>query len=411
MGKVQAIKAGLNLFRTRTVSVSSKRLFSFAQRHKFKTSGGGLSEDGLILTHLSYHPPRNGFIDTARSGAGMSRDSVHFAVNHGVQAHVGGAWNSCDYAVLMPMSSARQTVGNKFAGGIAADFYSKGKVKIPKGSVIVRRSASIPEGKYRISDASKIKEFKELHGVMVIETSSMDMVSDVNNIIRRLGYKVKSGGFTWGDSLHDFNLFNSFLRANGMKPMMHTYTPNGKIEVLIEHLQVRAKKLSDWTVKDKMGEVIFDYRQEYLQSLKYIEKFANETGFPKDFDTKQLAEIIRTSATPQEAMKLIEAKFKIIKSMNVLQSEASELELLQGFRMLVGGSKSAQISDNLVCEFLRKPNKTRLQKIQKAPVALETVPEQLMVQNPALRSSVTEIAGQYGLKLDNTVANRLYELG
>ena len=157
--------------------------------------------------------------------------------------------------------------------------------------------------------------------------------------------------------------------------------------------------------------VIIPVEQKFKQIEIFIEKFANETGFPKDFDTKQLAEIIRTSATPQEAMKLIEAKFKIIKSMNVLQSEASELELLQGFRMLVGGSKSAQISDNLVCEFLRKPNKTRLQKIQKAPVALETVPEQLMVQNPALRSSVTEIAGQYGLKLDNTVANRLYELG
>lgn len=56
MGKIQAIKAGLNLFRTRTVSANSKQLFSFAKKHKFKTENGTLSEDGLILTHLSNHP-------------------------------------------------------------------------------------------------------------------------------------------------------------------------------------------------------------------------------------------------------------------------------------------------------------------------------------------------------------------
>lgn len=411
MVKIQAIKAGLNLFRTRTVSANSKRLFSFAKKHKFKMEKGTLSEDGLILTHLSNHAPRNGFIDTARSGAGQTRDSVHFAVNHGVAGHAFGNWGSSEYAVLIPMRAARQAAGNKFVGGVAADFYSKGRVRIPKGSVIVRRSANIPEGKYRISDVSKIKKFKELHGVKVIETSSKDMVSEVNNIVRRLGYKMKSSDVTtWGGSLSDFKLFNSYLKANGMKPMIHTNTPNGKTEMIIEHINYRAKKLTDWTVKDKSGGVIVDYKQEYLQALKYIDKFAKRTGFPKDFDTKQLAEIIKSSSTPKEAVQLIEKRLKI-KPMASFSKNISEFQSFQYLRTFGSGNKPAEISDNLACEFLKNPNKTNLLKFQQGPVAIDTVPDAVIQQAPGIKDAIIRICKQNGIKFDNTVANKLYELG
>lgn len=307
------------------------------------------------------------------------------------------------------MRAARQAAGNKFVGGVAADFYSKGRVRIPKGSVIVRRSASIPEGKFRISDASKIKEFKELHGVKVIETSSEDMVSDVNNIVSRLGYKMKSSDVTtWGGSLSDFKLFNSYLKANGMKPMMHTYTPNGKTEALIEHLFRRSAGAKGWVVKDKAGEVVLDYKQEYLQALKYIDELAKRTGFPKDFDTKKLAKIIRTSVTPQEARKLIETRLKI-KTMESLSFDF-ELFLLRAFRLLVGGSKSAEISDNLACRFLKSPNKTSLLNFQQGPVAIETLPD-AFIQNPEMQNKIMQICKQNGIKFDNTLANKLYELG
>ena len=412
MGKIQAVKAGYKAFQSITLSAKSKELFPFAKKHMLKSANGKILEDGLILTHLSNHAPRNGFIDTARSGAGQTRDSVHFAVNHGVAGHAFGNWGSSEYAVLIPMRAARQAAGNKFVGGNAADFYSKGRVRIPKGSVIVRRSASIPKGKYRISDASKIKKFKELHGVKVIETSSKDMVSEVNSIINRLGYETKSADlYYWGKSLKDYDLFNSYLRANGMKPMIHTYTPNGKTELLIEHLFCRFADAKGWIVKDKAGKVILDYKQEYLQALKYIDEFAKRTGFSKDFDTQKLAEIIKKASTPQKAIKLIERQLKIKPMKLSIWENDSELLFFQDFRMLVGGSQSARISDNLACDFLKQPNKKRLKKFKNTPTALETVPDQLLLQDPDLRNSVMQICKQNGINLDNTVANKLYELG
>lgn len=350
-------------------------------------------------------------IDTARSGAGLSRDSVHFAVNHGVQAHFGGSWQTCEYAVLMPVNVARQTAGNRFVGGVAADFYSKGKVKIPKGSVIVRRNARVPEGKYRISDASKIEQFKQLHGVKIIETASTDMVSDVDNILCRMGYKVKSGeAMSWGGSLSDFNLFNSYLRANGMKPMLHTYTPNGKIEMLIDHLNSRSTVATDWVVRDKAGKVILDYKQEYLQAIKYIEEFAKRTEFLKNFGTKQLAKIIKSSSSPKEAIKLIESQFQI-KSMEVIPSNTSELKSFQLFRMLVGGSKSTEITDNLVLDYLKHANKSSLTRMVNAPSGVETIPDAMLVE-PTMKSRALKCCNICGLKeIDNTIANRLYELG
>lgn len=411
MIKVGTIKTVARLFETEMVPSKSKQLFSFATKHRLKTPKGKLSEDGMILTHMSNFVPRNGFIDTARSGVGMARDSVHFAVNHGVNGHLGGNWANSEYAVLMPFGAARETAGNRFVGGIAADFYSKGRVRIPKGSVIVRRSTSVPDGQYRISDAAKIDEFKDLHGVKIIETSSTDMKATVDNVVQRLGYRVKQGNVAAGDwgGGKDFNLFNSYLRKHGMKPMMHSYTPNGKTEQLIQHLKCRVDNNAEWIIKDKAGKVIIDYQKEYLQNLKYIENFAKKTGFPVDFDTKQIAQIVRTSKTPQEALNLIESRLKF-KSMEPLQKNIPELDLLQWFRVTVGGDKAAEITDNIALRFLKKANKKTVEEFANAPSAINSIPD-AVIEQACIQNKIAQICKKNGLKFDNGIANKLYELG
>lgn len=409
MIKVGTIKTVARLFETEMVPSKSKQLFSFATKHRLKTPKGKLLEDGMILTHMSNFVPRNGFIDTARSGAGMARDSVHFAVNHGVNGHLGGNWTNSEYAVLMPFGAARRAAGNRFVGGIAADFYSKGRVRIPKGSVIVRRSASVPDGQYRISDAAKIDEFKDLHGVKIIETSSTDMKATVDNVVQRLGYRVKQGNVgDWGGG-KDFNLFNSYLRKHGMKPMMHTYTPNGKTEQLIQHLKCRVDNNAEWIIKDKAGKVIIDYQKEYLQNLKYIDNFAKKTGFPIDFDTKQIAQIVRTSKTPQEALNLIESRLKF-KSMEPLQKNISELNLFCGFRKIVGGDKAAEITDNIALRYLNKANKKTVEEVLNGPIAINSVPD-AVIKQAGIKDKIAQICKKYGLEFDNSIANKLYELG
>lgn len=408
MFKIGTIKTVAKLLDTQTVSSESKQLFSFATKHRLKNQKGKLLENGMILTHLSNFAPRNGFIDTAKSGAGKLRDSVHFAINHGVNSHIGGNWQNSEYAILIPFDTARQTAGNRFVGGIASDFYSKGKVKIPKGAVIVRRSASIPDGQYRISNATKIEEFKTLHGVKLIETSSTDMKTTVDNVIQRLGYKLKQGNIgDWG-GVKDFNLFNSYLRKNGMKPMIHSYTPNGKTEQLIQHIRARADNNAEWIVKDKNGQVIIDYQKEYLENLKYIYNFARKTGFPHDFNINEIAQIIRAAKTPKEALNLIEKNLKL-KTIDPQRKNLSELELFQIFRITVGGDKAAEINDNIVLKCLNKTNKKTLEELTYAPAGVNCVPnptiEQLEIQN-----NISQICKKNGLKFDNNIANKLYEL-
>ena len=211
------------------VDANSKELFSFAKRHPLKAPEGILSEDGMVLTHMTDYLPQKGYIDTARSAVGASRDSVHFAVNHGVTGHTGGCWDRKPYAILTPMKSTLKTAGNDFVGGVAADFYSHGKVKLPKDAVIVRYNAKIPKGKYKILNASRIKELRDLKGVKVIETSEENMKTTVDNIIPRIGYDLKdsSEAWYWGKEasksrFKEFKRFNKFLKVHNMQPAFHT---------------------------------------------------------------------------------------------------------------------------------------------------------------------------------------------
>lgn len=404
---IKSIGTVIKSFKPQTVSENSKELFSFATKHRFKTPNGKLSEDGMILTHMSNFAPNHGFIETARSGGGYARDSVHFAVNHGVQGHFGGNWDQSKYAVLIPMNAARQTAGNKFVGGVGVDFYSKGRVKIPKGSILVRQTSNVPKGQYRISDASKIEEFKELHGVKLIETSSTNMRSTVDNIIHRLGYETKSGdAIMWGDIFSDYNAFNSFLRKNGMKPMIHTYTPNAKVEEMLNNLKARVINNAEWIVKDKTGNTIIDYQKEYLQGLKYIDKFAEETGYPKDFDTKQIAQIIKRAQTPKEALDLIERKFKIRAFQPKMK--LSELKLFEHYQVHVN-SNSLQTTDNILFNHLKKANNKTMWDAVLVPAGGDTRPD-VYLSNKS-RENINKIYKRYHLNFDNTIANKLYELG
>ena len=366
-------KIGQKAFHTNPTSAASKKIFSFAQKHPLYKLNGELSEDGLILTHLTDYVPSQGYIDTARSAVRACRDSVHFAVNHAVTPHEFGSWNDKKYAVLIPMGTALKTKGNKFAGGVAADFYSKGKVKIPKGSVIVRRSKNLAEGSYRITDASKIEEFKNLHGVKIIDTSADDMKTAVDDIIPKLGYQLKGTEHVqcWGKineeaAFSDFKRFNKLLSDLGMKPMLHSHSPNGKTEMLISNIQYRAALNKGWIV-EKNGKIIVDYKREYLDALEYIDEFAAKSGMPKDFDTNAIREVINSAKTPQEAVELLKSKMNILssmlipeqvdlaKSLNLLDQEVS----LYCTFSIFSNRNFAEFNERGLLEYLRNPSKQR----------------------------------------------------
>ena len=381
MCKISAIqragRAVAQCFRTRTVCSNSKSLFSFAQRHNLKNSGVELSEDGMILTHITDFLPRDGYIYTARTAIGASRDSVHFAVNHGVSSHLGGDWSNKKYAILIPMRAARAESRNKFVGGIVSDFFSHGRVKIPEGSIIVKRTDTIKPGKFRISDASKIDEFKQLHGVKVIETSNPNMKESVDSVVKKLGYNLRNvdNPFKFGNDVDKSILtyirtFNRFLTKNGMKPMLHTYTPNGRIDQLLSNLHLKAQLNRGWQfVKD--GEVIFDTRKGMLDALKYINEYAKTYNYPLDFDINKLSRIIQKSASPKEAADLLKSEMNIFSMVDdnalnchkMLNESQSEALLYINFDTLVD-SPFLRKADAAINKYLSNPSSKNLKEIK-----------------------------------------------
>ncbi len=358
-------KIALKLFRSRMVNDNSKKLFSFATKHSLFDKSGEFSQDGLVLVHLTDFAPTEGIIKTAKDAIGHTRNSVHFAVNHAVVSHGMGNWSARKYAVIMPFESTVKKKGNKIIGGVATDLYSRGSIKIPKGSVIVRHNANIPKGKYRVVDSSKIEEFKKLKGIKVIESSEENMPKVTDDIITKLGYETKSTSFPlrWGKEYGDNNgyemldKFNKFLKRHKMKPMFHSYTPNGRIEAICENLGFRAGHSNTWIVKDKNGEIILNYKDKYIKILEDIVENAKTHNYKSEYDISKLIEIINNSKTPKDAERTILKCFNLDRLTTECNGVINEYTLYQH---LIKADFDKSIISKLD-EYIQKPSE-RLEK-------------------------------------------------
>ena len=355
------VKIALKVFRSRTVNANSKKLFSFAKKHSLFDKSRKFSEDGLALVHLTDFAPTEGIIKSAKDAVGWARNSVHLSVNHAVVSHSQGNWLTKKYAIIMPFESTVKKKGNKIIGGVATDLYSRGSIKIPKGSVIVRYNASIPKGKYRVVDSSKIEELKKLKGIKVIESSNKDMPEVTDEIITKLGYETKSTSspFRWGREYGDNNgyemldKFNKFLKRHKMKPMFHTYTPNGRIEAICENLGFRAGHSNTWIVRDKNGEVILNYKDKYIKILENIAENAKTHNYKSEYDIGKLIEIINNSKTPKEAEQAILKCFNLDRLIVECNGVINEYTLYQ--HLIRADFDKSLISK--IDEYIQKPSK------------------------------------------------------
>ena len=313
-------------------------------------------------------------IDTARSAIKAPRDSVHFAVNHAVTAHAMGSWDTKPIALILPWANTMKIKGNNFFGGVAGDFYSRGPVKIPEGSVIVRKNSKIPPGKYKLQNAAKIKEFKDMKGCYVVEAAEDTNTKNiVDKIIQKMGYKLKDtkNAFVWGNkenqkSFNEFKGFNMFLREHNMKPSFHTYTPNGKIEMLISHLQFLDGLGKSWLIKYG-DDMIFNYKKEYLKAINAIKKLSKQSGYSCDFDLNKLKSIIKKAKTPVEANEMLKKEMNILSCMgnqdgiDLLKSENSVYQDAAGVFMFNMFFACKSINTQ---KYLNIPNKTNLKEME-----------------------------------------------
>ena len=344
-----------------------KFLFPFAKSQSLFSTSGTLREEGMMLCHMTDYIPKGGIIQTTRSATGAMRDSVHFSVNHSVLGHIGGDWSNKKFAILMPLKGARNMSGNSFAGGIATDFYSIGPVKIPPNSIIVRHNSKLPKGKYRIVNTSEFKELTGLKKCRVIETSNPNFQEAVDDIISKSGYELRQtqDSFVWGTlkrnghgnkrSFKNFRKFNEYLKANGMTPMAHTYTPNGKAEQLYENITLLRHTSNNWIVRNDNGGILINHKNEILNALDEIIEQASKGFYPVSFDLQKIKNIILKAETPEIAIKELESLGIVrsllnpqqIKQLQGLSSKEQIKSAIASRRLLVGGPAFGKIDSNV----------------------------------------------------------------
>ena len=59
---------------------------------------------------------------------------------------------------------------------------------------------------------------------------------------------------------------------------------------------------------------------------------------------------------------------------------------------------------------LKKANKKTVEELANAPSAINSIPE-AFVEQACIQDKIAQICKKYGLKFDNGIANKLYELG
>ncbi len=285
-----------------------------------------IAEESICLVHMDeYAPTKDGMILSARdaltdeNGVAASRNSVHFSLNHPVEAHRAGDWDNSPYAILMPFTATKNAnVPGKFIEGLPNDLYTNGSVKIPEGSVIIKRNPDIPEGQLKVSP------HPDIPGVKLIETSG-SVHESVSPIMEKMGYSTslaKSGAmgiFDEGISNTDptaliqgtakrYDAWNRFCQSQGLKPMLHSGSPNGRAETMIECIDMLATTNS-WTVGSwSSGSV--NYKKSILQQIKELKEYQKQ-GYFVAMDLDKFAQIIKESKSPEVALARIEKEMKL----------------------------------------------------------------------------------------------------
>ena len=276
----------------------------------------------MLLCHITNHlPSKDGKILSIFEAIGETRNSVHFTVNHPVQSHLvaGNIWNNAPFAILSPMKSTLKQRGNVFAGGIPIDFFSVGSVHLPKGTVIVRHGKGIPSGKLRVVDGKKIKEFKKIKGLKVVELPENIPVHDgVKTVMRKLGYQVRDsfsslGLPTWGtvETTHKYHKeFFKFLKSKKLRPLMHSYTPNGMFDLVLCDLKQLSIANKSWQIISD-GKIIYDYKKSIISMLNRVLEASKRNNLPVNYNMKAVKSLIKRATSPKEAIKLLEEELNI----------------------------------------------------------------------------------------------------
>lgn len=170
-----------------TLIKADKKLFSWV-KPKPTFSMREVNPESLVMVHRTNYFPEGGRILSTSAatknaeGVAAYRPTVHFSLNKSVTEHwAGNEWNSMDYSIVLPFKETVELMPkSKVIGGIQDDFFFIDSVKLPKGSIIIKRNSDIAKDQLKVSEI--------FDGVRLVETSTDDMVKTTDLIIEKMGY-------------------------------------------------------------------------------------------------------------------------------------------------------------------------------------------------------------------------------
>ena len=274
-----------------------------------------IKPSSLVLVHMTDYEPQDGLILSPKDKFEGSRNSVHFTLNHPVEAHRNGDWDSKKYAIIMPFeATVNANKQGKFIEGMPNDIYTNGSVTIPGGSIILKENTDLKNGEIKISNHPMIDDVK------IIETS-VKPHEIAPAVIEKMGYDYHKGSGVMGlfsegrkkdkdiDSVcNNYNSWVEFCNSQGIKANRHTGSIGFVLETTIENIGALAKRNS-WIHKEFDGTKI-NVKNHMLECLDYAKDLARK-GYFSYLDLDAFMEIISKAKTPKDALKEMKEKLQI----------------------------------------------------------------------------------------------------
>ena len=318
-----------------------------------------INKNNTVLVHMTNYLPKDGQIlsckNSLKDANGISpyRNTVHFSINHVVPpTNTGQSWGNHNIGIIAPFNKVMDTTPQKdIIGGQFNDFYFHNGIKLPEGSVIVRKSNSVPSGKLKIINAEKLEEFKNTKGLTVVETS--DNIKDItNDCIEKMGYsrldKVMAQETNMPveffsanpieqrkpefliQSIKNLNKiqqaqislkkgWENFANENNLETYpLHSTSPYGRADALIESTNILSGTQNNW----KVGNT--NYKKEFIQIISEIKnKLSNKKQL--DYDIDKFKTNIIESNTPKEALDRLADEQKIKGIIDFNQQEIKDM--------------------------------------------------------------------------------------
>jgi len=232
----------------------------------------------LVLVHKTNKlPDKNGVIHpSVLSHPELPSVTVHFSVNGPVNEHNrGNAWNSCKYAIVVPLEKLDKDTQKRVMTFNPADTYVLGHVKLPEGSVILGKAQDFDGKNGRLGNAQ-----------IAVVPQNQSVNDRVYAHIASMGRcPMKINDWTWSPPWNEHSHRGIVNRIADNLGFPH-YEPHS--ESMLSDIEDTVARLHlsqdpDFALRAKPSKILDDYRKGY-------EDYLEQSLHPSDKETKELRE-------------------------------------------------------------------------------------------------------------------------